>query len=220
MGHNVEMPGQLRRVQGRWTWLYRWRKHLLRRTLIKAAAAPPPRHHARHHAKHTTTAHNVPKFCWGILLGYTVRFCWGIGMTAGKEKTMLETIKKEITERKYRSAWDKGVTVYALEILGNLGEAIQDGYFDEEDLAAPKILDKAMLNGADSWEQYSWGGCSLIYDGDIAERLCSPSELKKTRNGERRPNSREEWLDTQARALRQAAWRVKDAARKATKATA
>lgn len=48
----------------------------------------------------------------------------------------------------------------------------------------------------------------MIYDSDIAERLCNPSELKKTRNGERRPNGREEWLDTQARALFQAANRV------------
>ena len=45
---------------------------------------------------------------------------------------------------------------------------------------------------------------SLIYNEDIAERLCTPSELKKTRHGERRPNAREEWLDTQARALFQA----------------
>ena len=65
-----------------------------------------------------------------------------------------------------------------------------------------------MLNGAQDWNKYSWGGSSLIYDGDIAERLCTPSELKKTRNGERRPNGREEWLDTQARALHQAAKRV------------
>lgn len=40
-------------------------------------------------------------------------------------------------------------------------------------------------------------------------RLCTPSELRRTHNGERRPNSREEWLDTQARALYQAARRVK-----------
>nr|DAP26633.1 MAG TPA: hypothetical protein [Bacteriophage sp.] len=70
-----------------------------------------------------------------------------------------------------------------------------------------------MLNGAQDWEQYSWGGSALIYDYDIAERLCCPSELKKTRNGERRPNSREEWLDVQARALYQAASRVVNAYR-------
>ncbi|HZK45919.1 MAG TPA: hypothetical protein VFD34_06795, partial [Clostridia bacterium] len=62
-----------------------------------------------------------------------------------------------------------------------------------------------LLNGADNWNQYSYGGSALIYDGDIAERLCSPSEYKRSREGERRPNSREEWLDVQARALNQAA---------------
>lgn len=65
-----------------------------------------------------------------------------------------------------------------------------------------------LKNGADGWEAYSWGGSALIYNSDIAERLCTPSELKKTRNGERRPNRDEEWLDTQARALFQAANRL------------
>lgn len=65
-----------------------------------------------------------------------------------------------------------------------------------------------MLNGARDWSEYSYGGCSLIYDGDIAERLCTPGELKRTRHGERRPNSREGWLDVQARALSQACSRV------------
>jgi hypothetical protein len=55
-----------------------------------------------------------------------------------------------------------------------------------------------------SWNDYSWCGSSLIYNGDIAARLCCPSELKKTREGERRPNANEQWLDTQARALYQA----------------
>jgi hypothetical protein len=63
--------------------------------------------------------------------------------------------------------------------------------------------------------QYSYGGCSLIYDCDIAERLCSPSELKRTRDGERSPNAKEEWLDVQARALYQAARLVMRAAKKA-----
>lgn len=56
---------------------------------------------------------------------------------------------------------------------------------------------------------------ALVYDGDIAAALCNPSELKKTRNGERRPNSQEEWLDVQARALRQAFRRVYSAIRAA-----
>jgi len=124
-----------------------------------------------------------------------------------------EKIADYIEKNTSRGAWNNGVKLYALELLEDLDAAINDGYFPLEDLNAPKMLDRQMLNGASDWSQYSWGGCSLIYDGDIAERLCNPSELKKTRNGERKPNSREEWLDTQARALNQAARRVRYAVR-------
>ena len=122
--------------------------------------------------------------------------------------TNIEKVYQSIANEKQRSAWDKGVTEYALELVEQLGEQISNGYFDELDLSDSKKVRAALLNGAENWSQYSWGGCSLIYDGDIAERLCCPSELKKTRNGERRPNSREEWLDVQARALYQAANRI------------
>ena len=122
--------------------------------------------------------------------------------------TIYERMAKELEARKDRSAWSKGVTVYALELVEQLAEAAEGGYIDAEDLTAPRMLRKALLDGADDWSAYSWGGCSLIYNSDIAERLCCPSELKRTRNGERRPNSREKWLDTQARALSQAEARV------------
>ena len=122
--------------------------------------------------------------------------------------TNIEKLYQSIESEKQRSAWDKGVTKYALELMEQLGEQINDGYFEELDLTESKKVRAALLNGAANWSQYSWGGCSLIYNSDIAERLCSPSELKKTRNGERRPNSREKWLDVQARALFQAANRV------------
>lgn len=61
-----------------------------------------------------------------------------------------------------------------------------------------------MLNGARNWEQYSYGGCAEVYDGDICERLCTESEKKKTHGGEL-PLMGEDWLTVQARALRQAA---------------
>ena len=122
-----------------------------------------------------------------------------------KEMTVYEKMTKELEARKDRSAWDKGVTLYAVELVEELEErAAYEGRNPE----AGKECREWMLNGAADWSQYSWGGSSLIYNGDIAERLCTPSELKKTRNGERRPNSREEWLDTQARALFQACNRV------------
>lgn len=48
------------------------------------------------------------------------------------------------------------------------------------------------------------GGCSLIYDSQIAERLCTAAELRKTSAGRKQPNEKEQWLDTQERALFQA----------------
>jgi len=110
------------------------------------------------------------------------------------------TIEKELEQRKDKSAWNKGVTAYALELLEDVA--------DNEEVTKEKLL-----NGASNWNQYSWGGSSLIYDEDIAKRLCTPSELKKTRNGERKPNASEEWLDTQARALYQACNRIMRIAR-------
>ena len=104
-------------------------------------------------------------------------------------------------EPKTRSAWDKGVREYALELLDQVEENQGINY----ELYGSPADEKELLNGASDWSHYSWGGSSLIYDEDIAKRLCTPSELKKNRNGERRPNAREEWLDTQARALHQAA---------------
>lgn len=92
-------------------------------------------------------------------------------------------------------------------------EAVEGGYFHQDDLEAPRILEKGLLSGAASWGSYSWGGCSLCYDADIAERLCTPSELKRKRGGDLRPNRSEEWLDVQARALFQACRRILWAAR-------
>ena len=57
-------------------------------------------------------------------------------------------------------------------------------------------------------QKYSYGGCSLIYDSQIAERLCTPSEFKKKDGGRLAPNSKESWLDVQTRALYQACVRI------------
>lgn len=122
-----------------------------------------------------------------------------------QQESTLDKVAAELEAHKDRSAWGRGVNAYALELVEELRErAAYEGRNPEPG----KECREWMLNGAQDWNQYSWGGSSLIYDGDIAERLCTPSELKKTRHGERRPNSREEWLDTQAKALTQACNRV------------
>ena len=102
-----------------------------------------------------------------------------------------------------RSAWGRGVHAYAVELVESLD--------DSADLSNETLLRKALLNGADDWRQYSEGGCALVYDADIAERLCSASELKRCKGGERQPNARENWIECQARALSQAAALVRRA---------
>ncbi len=122
-----------------------------------------------------------------------------------KETNIYTQLTAQIEAIKNRSAWARGVNAYALELVEELEErAAYEGRNPEPGAECREW----MLNGAQDWKQYSWGGSSLIYDSDIAERLCTPSELKKTRNGERRPNREEEWLDVQARALYQACHRV------------
>ena len=125
----------------------------------------------------------------------------------------IEKIREAIENKPTRSAWSRGVKSYAVELLDELAENIQGDYIDPEDLDSPALLKKALLNGAADWNQYSWGGCSLCYDCQIAERLCTPSEYKRKRGGELQPNSQETWLDVQARALSQAARWIINAAR-------
>lgn len=102
--------------------------------------------------------------------------------------------KQEIIETieaiKPRGAWQAALKTYALELLEEM----------EGEYSAAKLL-----NGAENWRHYSHGGSALIYDCDIAERLCSPSELKRRRGGVLPPNASESWLDCQARSLSQAA---------------
>jgi hypothetical protein len=126
--------------------------------------------------------------------------------------SFFEQIRQIISSQPSRSAWGRGVKEYALEMVDNL-EEYNDG-------AAPQNfeeLKKMSLNGATDWKQDSEGGSWLIYNEEIAERLCSPSELKKTAGGRRNPNARESWLDIQARALHQAFKSVFSASREVWK---
>lgn len=130
--------------------------------------------------------------------------------TMNAKETVSAAIIAELNTRNDRSAWNKGITDYAIELTESL-----DNWDKQPESVAE--LREMMLNGADNWEAYSWGGSSLIYNQDIAERLCSSSELKRVtnKNGLRDyPNSREHWLDVQARALYQAANRVAEIADK------
>ena len=112
-----------------------------------------------------------------------------------------------VTATPARSAWGRGVKAYAIGMVESA----------EGELATVTDPKKELLNGAANWREYSYGGCALIYDADIAERLCAPGEYRKTRQGERAPNSRETWLDVQARALGQAATLIATVAKEGSK---
>ena len=105
---------------------------------------------------------------------------------------LAEALKQESA----RSAWRRGVIAYALEIVQSLPEQPPRNRGD---------LMEALLNGAEDWRQYAEAGNSLVYDCDIAERLCTPSELRRARGGDLPPNGLETWLDVQERALAEAA---------------
>jgi len=118
---------------------------------------------------------------------------------------VVDAIDWEVEKTKARSAWQYGVKVYAFDLLAELAEGVRSGYITETDLSNRQLFEKAMLNGAQDWAQYSEGGCSLIYDRDIAYRLCTQTELNRTDYGRLNPNISENWIDVQSRALYQAA---------------
>lgn len=118
----------------------------------------------------------------------------------------LQTLREKLEKHKTRSCWAAGVKEYAAEILDTLEnvEEWEQMNKGEYEYTGSKQNHIDALNGAKDWQQYSRGGCSLVYDCSIARTLCTPSELERTKDGQRRPNSREDWLDVQARALYQA----------------
>ena len=132
----------------------------------------------------------------------------------------LEEIRAAVEAQKTRGAWAAGVKEYALEILDTIEERSE--YEGHEPETMEELTDYA-LNGAKdhqkptdiirAWSVASWGGSYLIYDGDICRRLCNATEQKKTDNGNKQPNAREQWLDVQARALYQAYALIKEATR-------
>lgn len=115
--------------------------------------------------------------------------------------TLKELQLKVENVKPLRGAWSKGIVEYMNELV----EDTIEGYGEDYELPeSTKEFNKLLLSGADTWKDYSYGGSSLIFNDDIAERLSNASELKQTKNGQLPPNKNEEWLDVQARALYQA----------------
>ena len=118
---------------------------------------------------------------------------------------LLEQLK---SEKPARSAWGRGIQPAAVEIVEGVD------YIDELP-ASYKPFERALLGGAREWSQYSWGGCSLCCNVEIAERYMTPSGLKRYMAPGHEASEGfggEQLLDMQARALRAACRRAYRAA--------
>lgn len=90
-----------------------------------------------------------------------------------REKKMLERIeyiRKAILALPIFKAQKEITRIYALELLKDLEERVQD-YNVEDFLDNNAALRRDLLNGAKTWEEYSYGGCSLICTEDIRARF-------------------------------------------------
>lgn len=124
----------------------------------------------------------------------------------------IQAVSNEVMSNKTRSAWSKGVKAYALDILANFEE--WQKFNESEGLECPELDERTALNGASNWSSWAYGGCGLVYDAYIAERLCTPLELRKLDGGAKVPAGAATWCDIEARAARQAWQMIAEAVRK------
>lgn len=117
----------------------------------------------------------------------------------------IQAVANEVKNTKTRSAWSKGVKAYALDMLERFEEWRE--WNEENGESVPELDEVTALNGAKDWGEWSYGGMGLVYNAYIAERLCTPSELRKLDGGARVPAGVPSWCDIEARAAWQA-WRM------------
>lgn len=123
-----------------------------------------------------------------------------------------------------RSTYERGVQQTAIDLAQ---WAVEQQRYESADTGTPTDLTddylklrRYFLNGADTWLEYSEGGCALIWTEDIAARYAPPSEIRRLASGEIAPthydriHGTETWLELQAHGLHDAfrlIWRIIDA---------
>lgn len=100
-----------------------------------------------------------------------------------------------------RSYWSRGVA----SLIRDYGEDVLKEHDGE--IISAKDFYKLWNCGNDSLRDAVYSGSFDIWNYDIAKRLCTPSELKKSKEGMRNPNKRENWLDVETRAMYQAMYK-------------
>lgn len=120
---------------------------------------------------------------------------------------LIKDIRNELENCSARSAWDRGVRDFAVDMFEKYLERRNLSIWDGS-VRIGKITEEDLLDGAKNWSRYSRDGNYLVYDQDICRALCSQRDQKRTQDGKFPPNDKEDWIDFQARALQQAAQKV------------
>ena len=122
------------------------------------------------------------------------------------ENIYTNELRKLVEEIPNTSAYKRGIKKYTDELLDNLEEMARIYKRLPKD---ENELESWLLKGAMNWENYSYRGYSLKFNRQIAERLCTPSELKKKDGGRIAPSRHDNWFNEQAKALNYACLRIK-----------
>ena len=122
------------------------------------------------------------------------------------ENVYTNELRMLVEEIPNTSAYKRGIKKYTDELLDNLEEVARIYKRLPKD---ENELEEWLLKGARNWENYSYRGYSLKFNRQIAERLCTPSELKKKDGGRIAPSRHDNWFNEQAKALNYACLRIK-----------
>jgi hypothetical protein len=110
-------------------------------------------------------------------------------------KAYIDYARRAMPRYSTRSQYDRAKAEDCLAFLDEL-DALKNPR-----ISTAQDLERALLSGASCWKQYSYGGCSLVYNCDIAEHYLPPSKRNRVKA--------EDLLDLQAQALREACQRLK-----------
>lgn len=132
-----------------------------------------------------------------------------------------EELKASIVNTKKASTWGKAVKAYALECLEYAEQCGVKPNTPTDFLSIGHIMNHVGGNAIkigtwhsnaaqDIIKEASEGGNFLIYNEDIAERLCSPSHLKAMhrKDGSLKDPRRYRWIDLQTHCLTHAVWLI------------
>ena len=122
------------------------------------------------------------------------------------ENVYTNELRKLVEEIPNRSAYKRGIKKYTDELLDNLEEMARIYKRLPKD---ENELESWLLKRAKNWGDYSYGGYSLKFSRQIAERLCTPSEFKRKDGGRLAPSRYKTWFDEQSEALCYACIRIK-----------